>query len=149
MLPSALVQVMLTSSTSAPAKSVGVVTVSEPGSSVCTVQLPSPLLVPAFSVQPDGIPVIVTRIESLAPTVGSVSARLIASPAIPAGATPDLVLVLPARSVMVTVTLCPSILSEVPKAELVSPSIAQFPLVAVPFTSTKEKSATGEVGWLS
>ena len=53
-VPSALVQLALTLSTIAPAKSQGEVTVREPGSDVTTVQVPSAFNVPSLSVQPAG-----------------------------------------------------------------------------------------------
>ncbi|MNF70847.1 hypothetical protein D3C76_838980 [compost metagenome] len=102
MLPSLLLQCMLTSSTNAPAKSLGVVTVNAPGSLVCTVQVPSPLLVPALNVHPEGTPLMATVIGPLISADGTLRARLMGSPATPAGrfalevyATP----VLPAKSV--------------------------------------------------
>ena len=85
-LPSALVQLSLTLSTIAPAKVVGAVTVSDDGSLVCTVQLPSPLLVPWFKVQSDGTPLTVTVVRAPIPDE-SFSARLIGLPAMPAGVT--------------------------------------------------------------
>ena len=62
-LPSALVQLSVTFSNIAPAKVAGVVTASADRSFVATVQLPLPLLIPAFRLHPEGTPVIVTSTE--------------------------------------------------------------------------------------
>src|SRR4051812_18223911 len=105
-LPSALVQLIVTLSTIAPAKLAGVVTVSADGSLVSTVQLPSPLLVPAFRLQSAGTPLIV-YVTSAALPEGSPSARLIGFPEMLAGADLLILAELPARSVTVIVKLSP------------------------------------------
>ncbi|MNS51023.1 hypothetical protein D3C72_836870 [compost metagenome] len=85
MLPSTLVQLMLTARTAAPTKSAGVVTVRPLGSSVIRLQVPSPLSLPPFMVQPEGTPDIFIEIRPISPS-GASRARWIGSPAIPAGA---------------------------------------------------------------
>ena len=63
-------------------------TVSALRSFVPTVQVPLPRLVPSLMLQSDGTPVNVRWIGPVGwPPDGSVSAKLIGSPAIPAGAT--------------------------------------------------------------
>src|SRR5712675_2367499 len=69
-----------------PVKSADDVIVNEPGSPVCTVQVPSLRSVPPLTVHPDGTSamVIVTTAPSFADAAAS--PRLIGSPATPAGA---------------------------------------------------------------
>ena len=85
-LPSGLVQVSVTLNNIAPVKSAGDVIVNEAGSPVCTVQVPSLRSVPLLTVHPDGTSAIV--IVTTAPSFADVPAspRLIGSPATPAGA---------------------------------------------------------------
>src|SRR5262249_54818698 len=85
-VPSALVQVRWTSSTAAPAKLAGVVTVSWWTALDCTVQEPSAFCAAPSMIQPDGRSFTVT--VTAWPSDGSVSERLIGSPAVPAGLRP-------------------------------------------------------------
>src|SRR5260370_12528650 len=72
----------------APVLAAAVVPVSALWSFVSTVQVPLPRLVPSLMLQSDGTPVNVRSIRPVGwPPDGSVSAKLIGSPAIPAGAT--------------------------------------------------------------
>src|SRR5258708_19999417 len=82
--PSALVQVMVTVSSNAPANSADVVIVSDPTSRVCTAQLPSSFCVAPSSVQPGGRSFTVAVINAPS-SAGLVRPRLIGSLAMPAG----------------------------------------------------------------
>ena len=108
-VPSALVHVSVTFSASAPAKSAGGVTASDWMSAVCTVQELSLRRVPPSNIQPERRPLTVTEIRPLGCGEGSLRARLMGSPAVPAGFTwvlvisvgrlvPPLVSVTPTRS---------------------------------------------------
>src|ERR1700687_5769848 len=85
-LPSALVQLSVTCKTVAPANVVGGVTASTVGSVVVAVQTPPPRAVPPVRSQAEGTPVMVSATGAPGSVDGFVSARLISSPATPAGA---------------------------------------------------------------
>src|SRR5215212_7455381 len=113
-LPSGLIQVMVTFTTAAPTWVTGVVMLRDETSFVVAVQEPSTFFSPLLRVQFDGISVIVSVTSSWVP-VGSTSPKLIKSPAMPAGNFPfdatettsvgDALLWFPAASVMVAMTL--------------------------------------------
>src|SRR5712691_6906003 len=86
-LPSGLVHVSITVNRNAPANSAAVVIVSDRGSFVCTVQVPSPLSAPSLRLDPGGTPATVTVTAPTWSTDGSTSPRLIGDPATPAGRT--------------------------------------------------------------
>jgi hypothetical protein len=78
--------------------------VSDDGSLVCMLQLPSTFCVPWFRFQPAGTPLIVSVVAAPVPD-GSPNPRLIALPAIPAGFVVVKVPWFPSRSVAVTINV--------------------------------------------
>src|ERR1700756_3533262 len=84
-LPSACVQVSVALNNIAPVKSAGGVIVNEPGSLVCTAQVPLLRSVPPLTVHPDATSAMVTVTTAPSFADAAASPRLIGSPAKPAG----------------------------------------------------------------